>query len=107
MNNYYRITGYCEKEDFGFIIDCNEMFEKLWQFSSFLIQKGLKVLEVGNAEKFSDGNITKIPQAPDNLIIRATAKGKPEYTTQEIDGVIYKAVKVSSRFYAPDKTQMA
>lgn len=64
-------------------------------------------MEVGNAEKFSDGNITKIPQAPDNLIIRATAKGKPEYTTQEIDGVIYKAVKVSSRFYAPDKTQMA
>ena len=81
------------------------MFEKLWQFSSFLIQKGLKVLEVGNAEKFSDCNIPKIPQDPENLIIRATAKGKPEYISQTIDEVAYKAVKVSSKFYAPDRKE--
>ena len=49
MNNYYRITGYCEKEDFCFIMDCYGMFEKLWQFSSYLLQKGLKVLEIGRA----------------------------------------------------------
>lgn len=103
--NYYRITGYCEKEDFSFIMDCYGMFEKLWQFSSFLIQKGLKVLEVGNARKFSDGNIPQTPQDLENLIVRATSKGKPEYTMQTINGVTYKTVKVASKFYVPDKTQ--
>ena len=44
--NYFRITGYWPENDCCFIIDSNGMFEKLWQFSSDLIQKGLKVLEV-------------------------------------------------------------
>lgn len=44
MSNYYRITGYCEQEDFCFILDCYGCFEKLWQFSSFLVQKGLKIM---------------------------------------------------------------
>lgn len=38
MNNYFRITGYCEQEDFCFILDCNGCYEKLWQFSSMLVQ---------------------------------------------------------------------
>ena len=62
MNNYYRITGYCESEDFCFIMDCYGMFEKLWQFSSYLLQKGLKVLEVGGDSKFMDGNIDRIDE---------------------------------------------
>ena len=35
------------------------MFEKKWQFSAFLVAKGFKVLEVGSAEDFDDGNIDK------------------------------------------------
>ena len=37
MTNYFRITGYYPEQDFCFIIDSNGMFEKLWQFSSYLI----------------------------------------------------------------------
>lgn len=103
--SYFRITGYCEQEDFCFIIDSNGMFEKLWQFSSFLIQKGLKVLEVSAADKFSDGNISRIQQNTDQLSLRAIAHGKPEYTTQQIDGVEYNAVKVSDKIYIPNRTQ--
>ncbi len=105
MNNYYRITGYCEKKDFCFIIDCYGKFEKLWQFSSYLLQKGLKVLEVGNSEKFMDGNFERITEPTDKLILRATAHGKPEYTTQNIDGVTYKALEVDNKTYIPDRTQ--
>ena len=104
MNNYYRITGYCESEDFCFIMDCYGMFEKLWQFSSFLVQKGLKVLEVSNADKFLDGNISRAPENIERLILRANAKGKPEHVTQMIDGVTYKAVKVADKIYIPDRT---
>ena len=69
MNNYYRITGYCESEDFCFIMDCYGMFEKLWQFSSYLLQKGLKVLEVGNDSKFTTGITYKAVKVADKIYI--------------------------------------
>ncbi|MCI8458515.1 MAG: hypothetical protein HFE46_02470 [Clostridia bacterium] len=104
MSNYFRITSYCESEDFCFILDCYGCYEKLWQFSSFLVQKGLKVLEVSNSDKFLDGNIPRAPENADKLLLRANAKGNPEYVTQAIDGVTYKAVKVADKFYVPDRT---
>ena len=104
MSNYFRITGYCESEDFCFILDCHGCYEKLWQFSSFLVQKGLKVLEVSNSDKFLDGNIPRAPENAEKLLLRANAKGKPEYVTQTIDGVSYTAVKVADKFYVPDRT---
>lgn len=70
-----------EQRDFCFIIDCYGKFEKLWQFSSFLIQKGLKVLEVGNSEQFLYGNLDRIAEPNNEFILRATIHGKPEYTT--------------------------
>lgn len=87
MKNYFRITGYCPKHDFSFIIDSNGMFEKLWQFSSMLIQKGLKVLEVSNSEKFIDINFEPIEEDNQHIILRATAEGKPEYVDQTINGI--------------------
>lgn len=104
MSNYFRITGYCEQEDFCFILDCYGCYEKLWQFSSFLVQNGLKVLEVSSADKFLDGNIPRAPENTEKLLLRANAKGKPEYVTQAIDGVTYTAVKVADKFYVPDRT---
>lgn len=105
MKNYFRITGYDPQNDFSFIIDCNGMFEKMWQFSSMLIQKGLKVIEVSNDEKFIDINIEKAEPDKDHLILRATADGKPEYITQAIYGVNYKAIKVADKIYIPDNEQ--
>ncbi len=105
MNNYYRITGYCDQEDFCFIMDSYGMFEKLWQFSSFLVQKGLKVLEVGNATKFMGGNIDRLDENSEKVFLRANSEGKPEYTTQTINGVTYKAVKVADKIYIPDRAQ--
>lgn len=102
--NYYRITGYCEEQNFCFIIDCYGRFEKLWEFSSYLIGKGLKVVEVGNDTKFLDGNIKRAEADSEQLLLRANAKGKPEYTTQRIDGITHKAVKVVDKFYIPSRT---
>ncbi|MBR1890433.1 MAG: hypothetical protein IJ817_01945 [Clostridia bacterium] len=103
MTNYFRITGYCPEEDFCFIMDCNGMFEKMWQFSSFVISKGLKVLEVSNDETFLDVNIKKAKEDKEHVILRANAKGKPKNTTYEIDGVSYKAIQVADKIYIPNK----
>ena len=103
--NYYRITGYCPENDFCFIVDSNGMFEKLWQFSSLLIQKGLKVLEVSSLEKIIDINIKPSLEDKEHIILRANADGKPEYINQTIDGITYKAVKVGDKIYIPNKEE--
>ena len=99
MTNYFRITGYYPEQDFCFIIDSNGMFEKLWQFSSYLIQKGLKVLEVNKLENIIDINIEPAEENNNHIFLRATADGKPEYIDHTINGITHKAVKVADRLY--------
>lgn len=103
MTHYFRITAYHPTEDLSVIMDTNGMFEKLWQFSSFMVQKGFKILEVGTDEKFLDVNIEKAEPEPDKLILRATDKGKPIYLDCELNGVTIRAVQVKDKIYVPEK----
>ncbi|MDE6604405.1 MAG: hypothetical protein K2K85_00075 [Clostridia bacterium] len=105
MTNYFRITAYYEKEDLSAIIDSNGMFEKLWQFSSYIVQKGLKVLEISNADNFLDVNTQLANKDTQHVLLRAVHKGKPEYIQQTIDDKNYKAVKVKDMIYVPNKTE--
>ena len=95
MTNYYRITAYHPDENISAIFDCYGMFEKKWQFSSFLVTKGFKVLEVGSADDFADGNITKTEPEKDKLILRSCGKGKPVYNGN--------TVEVNGKYYIPQK----
>ena len=103
MENNFRITGYCKDNDFSFIVDSNGKFEKLWQFSSYLVQKGIEIVEVSKAENILDVNITPAQQDNINLILRATADGRPEYIDQYVNGTNYKAIKVGDKIYIPNK----
>ena len=47
MANYFRITAYHPAKNICAIFDSNGRFEKLWQFSSYLVRKGFKIVEVG------------------------------------------------------------
>lgn len=105
MTNYFRITAYYEKEDLSAIIDSNGMFEKLWQFSSYIVQKGLKVLEISNSDNFIDVNTQLADKDTQHVLLRAVHKGKPEYITQTIDDKNYRAVRVNDMAYVPDKTK--
>ena len=98
-NNYFRITAYYPQDDFSFIVDSNGIFEKLWQFSSYLIQKGIKVIEVSRLEDIIDINLEPAKEDNENLLLRATADGKPEYVDYKINDVTYKAVKVGDKMY--------
>ena len=103
QNKYFRITAYHPQDDFSFIVDSNGKFEKLWQFSSYLIQKGIKVIEVSRLEDIIDINIEPAQEDKDHFLLRATADGKPEYVEHNINGATYKAVKVADRLYVPNK----
>ena len=106
MENYFRITGYNPEKDFCFIIDCYGMFEKLWQFSSYIIQKGLQVLEVSKYEQMLDINIDNIELDKEHIYLRAGAFRKPENIQQTINGITYKAIKVADKIYIPDNTKI-
>ena len=58
----------------------------------YMVQKGFKVLAVGNDETFFDGNIEKETEVePDKIILRAYTTGKPTIVNGrvEIDGKFY------------------
>lgn len=104
MENYFRITGYNEKDNYCFIVDSNGMFEKLWQFSAFLVQKGLKIIEVSKLENVIDTNIKKAEKDSEHIILRAISPGKPKYISETINGITYKAIKVADKIYIPSKS---
>ena len=75
MNKYFRIKGQNPKDNYSFIIDSNGTFEKLWQFSAYLVQKGLKIIEVYSNENVDD-SFPKLPENTEQLYLRACWKGK-------------------------------
>lgn len=95
--NYFRITGYSPKHNFSFILDSNNVFEKIWQFSRILIGNDIKVIAVSSEDKFQDINIER---AENNTIsIRAIFKGQPE--TISHNGL--EAIKIANKLYIPDR----
>ena len=88
---YFRITAYHPTENYSMIIDSNGMFEKIWQFSAFLVSKGFKILVVKPESKITDTNIPSPQYSPNSLILRACIKGKVDTSTNrtEINGRYY------------------
>ena len=105
MNNtqYFRITAYSKDLDISGIFDCHGMFERLWQFSSFIVNKGFEVIEVSNGDKFLDGNMPKVEHDPDKIILRAQQNGRPNIESLGHDGTTYIVVKIADKIYVPDK----
>ena len=75
--NYFRITAYNRDEDYSVIVDSYGAFENLGDFSSLLVSKGFSIIAVGNEKFFEDGNIPKIKEPTNKMILRAEAKERP------------------------------
>lgn len=94
-NNYFRITAYHPEHDVCIIADSYGYFSAVWEFSSFLVGKGFKIIAVGSDAKFLDGNITRINATKESYAIRACAMGQPKILngTIAINGITYKPNK--------------
>lgn len=75
-------------------MDSYGRFEKLWQFSSYLISKGFTIIEVGANDNFTDGNFKKVDYDKEHIILRAAHYGEPVI---EING--NKKITIAKRFY--------
>lgn len=99
MANYFRITAYHPEKDISVILDSNGMFEKLWMFSSYLVQKGFKILEVGDKNKFVESTFPEINEVSCKIFLRAIDKGKPEIQTLVHQDRPCKAITVYDKIY--------
>ena len=97
---YYRITGYYEKLDVSFIVDSNGAFEKLWEFSAYLIQKGIKILAAGDENKFLDGTLSRI-RRNDKIALRAFQHGRAQDTEYNSNS----AILLGDKNYMPDRNR--
>ena len=70
MENYFRIKGSIPDKNITFIMDSFGAFEKMWQFSSFLIQKGCKIIEVGLIDKFNTTELPPLQTKTSKMILR-------------------------------------
>ena len=84
MNNYFRITAYHPAEDLSVIADSNGKFEKLWEFSAYMVSKGFKVIAVNKEDGFEKGNMPKAERDILRVILRACKSGKPKVTGNRI-----------------------
>ena len=93
MTNYFRITAYHPAKNICAVFDSNGRFEKLWQFSAYLVQKGFKIAKVSANDKFLDGDVQRAP-AGNQLLVRACDKRQPyiEDNTVEVHGKHYEVL---------------
>lgn len=99
MQNYFRITAYHPTENISVIMDSYGKFEKLWQFSSYMVSKGFKILEVDTEETFLDGNLPKIESKQDKIMLRASKEGEPTISTYNENGITYNKIVINNTNY--------
>lgn len=84
MNNYFRVTAYNKEHNFTCILDSDGMFEKLWQFSAFLVAKGFSIIDASKLENIKETNIPQVEYNENHLFLRATCNDKIEPTNNII-----------------------
>lgn len=69
MSNYYRVKAHFPKENVTAVFDSHGCFEKLWQFSAFIVEKGGTILDVQKNEQVTD-TYTKVEENAKKIFLR-------------------------------------
>lgn len=72
--NYFRVTIYDKINNISAIFDSNGAFEKLWQFSAYLVSKGLKILDACKIEVLSKKIFKPAPKSDKIYLIEIHTK---------------------------------
>ena len=77
-SEHYRITAYLASEGLAIIVDSFGMFEKLWEFSKYLMDRGFRVIAVDREQFFVEGTLERVKEQSPKLMIRAIGKDEPK-----------------------------
>lgn len=72
--NYFRITAYYPDDNITFIADSFGIFEKLWQFSAYLVSKSCKIIDVATEPNIDFSQYPKAEPNNEQFILRACSK---------------------------------
>ena len=103
MKNYFRLTAYEPNKNITMILDCYGLFEKKWQFSSFCIKRGCKIINITDDEQMIDVNCGKMTENPNQFRLMAYIEGTAEHIKYDLNGNTYNAIKVGDKIYIPEK----
>ena len=99
MANYFRITAYHPATDISVIVDSNGKFEKLWEFSAYLVSKGFKILEVGKDDFIIDAGYERVSTPSNKVLVMGYGKGRADIQDVTYENRPCKAIAVHNMAY--------
>ena len=96
--DYYRITAYHSDENISVILDSNGRFESLWDFSSYLVAHGFKILHLSRSDRFAEAGCPNIEPSK-KVAVRAIGRGLPEVEEFIFENRKCKAITVGDKIY--------
>ncbi len=99
MSNYFRITAYHKESDISVILDSSGRFEKLWEFSSFLVGKGFSIIEVCKGDMIVKETLPSVKHESNMILLLGIGKGKPEISELEYQDRPCKSIAVFDKVY--------
>ena len=99
MANYFRITAYHPETDISVIVDSYGKFEKLWEFSAYLVSKGFKILEVGKDDYIIDAGYDRVKTPSNKVLLMGYGKGKADIQDVNYQDRPCKAIAVHNMAY--------
>lgn len=101
---YMRATVYIPTQDKSFIFDAYGMFDAVWKFTEYLLDKGCEIIAVGDDETFIDCNCGMDTPLDGKMHIISQQEGKPkQFEERYHDNRIYNAVMVGRCGYIPNR----
>ena len=101
-NVYMRATVYIPAQNKSYIFDANGLFDEVWQFTLFLLNKGCEVIASGDEDTFIDCNCGRDATPNGKLHKVSEQEGRPQqFEERHTDNRIYNAVMVGRCGYIP------
>ena len=89
--DYFRITVYSPERNVSAILDCNGHHDKLWKFTSYFVKNNWQLIAVGKDGEFEDGNIPRVEEDTEHILLRACMTGCVKSNNGQIN--------ISGRYY--------
>lgn len=101
---YMRATVYIPAQNKSYIFDVNGVYDAVWKFTEYLLDKGCEIIAVGDDETFIDCNCGTDTPMDGKMHKISEQEGRPQQFEERYnDNRIYNAVMVGHCGYIPNR----
>ena len=103
-NIYMRATVYIPKKNTSYILDVKGMFDAVWKFTEYLLDRDCKIIAIGDETTFIDCNCGMNAICDGKVHMVSQQEGMPQqFEERYSDNRIYNAVMVGHCGYIPNR----